>query len=66
MAEMIPLCVECIHCQKFAIDHRCKAMAGLPNPINGQPIVTTDCGMMRIGCDCGREGKLFKPKGERQ
>lgn len=72
MAEMIPLCVDCKHYEKKSFPgypetaHVCLAMKGMPNPINGAPIVHTDCGMMRIGSDCSREGKLFDPKGGRQ
>ena len=77
MAQVdVPLCVDCRHCEfhttegsprgPTAVVYRCVAMTGMPNPINGQPIVSGDCGMMRLGCDCGREGKLFEPKGERQ
>ena len=77
MAQVdVPLCVDCKHCEFHSADafrtgtgsviHRCIAMTGMMNPIDGQPIVSADCGMMRLGCDCGREGKLFEPKGERQ
>lgn len=66
-SDLIPLCVECAHCE-VSPRHgfRCLAMTGMPNPVNGDPIVAADCGMMRLGCDCGREGKLFRARGDKQ